>query len=142
MAGIICYGGAALLYLSYHPDHNGAIGIEIVAQFLQGLGVLPLFDLATRATPRGGEGMGYALMMSARNIAVFGADWVGSKLLQSYHLQWNTLVWLNAATTLVCLLLVPFLPTVLMRNREGQDLGDARVTGEQISAVEPGPHAP
>jgi len=52
------------------------------------------------------------------------------------------LVWLNAGTTLVCLLLVPFLPSVLMHKREGEDLGDARVTGEQISATEPGPHAP
>lgn len=86
--------------------------------------------------------MGYALMMSARNIALFGADWVGSKLLEKVHLPWNDLVWLNAGTTLVCLLLVPFLPSVLMRKREGEDLGDARVTGEQVSAIEPGPHAP
>ncbi len=142
MVGIVCYGGSALLYLGYHPDHNEAIGIEVLSQFLQGVGVLPLYDLATRATPRGGEGMGYALMMSARNIALFGADWVGSKLLQSYHLHWNTLVWLNAGTTFVCLLLVPFLPGILMRKREGEEMEDARVTGEQLSAVEPGPHAP
>lgn len=142
MVGIVCYGGSALLYLGYHPNKTGAIEIEILAQFLQGVGVLPLYDLATRATPRGGEGMGYALMMSARNIALFGADWVGSELLKKYHLPWDTLVWLNAGTTLVCLLLVPFLPGVLMRKREGENMGDARVTGEQISAVEPGPHAP
>lgn len=142
MVGIVCYGGAALLYLGYHPNRTEAIEIEILAQFLQGLGVLPLYDLATRATPRGGEGMGYALMMSARNIALFGADWVGSRLLERYHMQWDALVWLNAGTTLVCLLLVPFLPSVVMRKREGEDLGDARVTGEQISATEPGTHAP
>jgi len=63
-------------------------------------------------------------------------------LLQSYHLHWNTLVWLNAGTTFVCLLLVPFLPGILMRKREGEEMEDARVTGEQLSAVEPGPHAP
>lgn len=141
MVGIVCYGGSALLYLGYHPNHAGAIEIEILAQFLQGVGVLPLYDLATRATPRGGEGMGYALMMSARNIALFGADWVGSKLLEK-HLAWDALVWLNAGTTLVCLLLVPFLPSVLMRKREGEDMSEPKVTGEQISAIEPGPHAP
>jgi len=51
------------------------------------------------------------------------------------------LVWLNAGTTLVCLLLVPFLPRVLMRKREGEDMSEPEVTGEQISAIEPGPHA-
>ncbi len=140
--GIACYGGSALLYLNYHPDHNGAIWIEVVSQLLQGIGVLPLYDLATRATPRGGEGMGYALMMSARNIALFGADWVGSKLLATYHMPWNVLVWLNAGTTLICLIVVPFLPRILMRSRDGENLGERGVTGEQFSAIEPGPDSP
>ena len=77
-------------------------------------------------------------MMSARNVALFGADVVGSWLLD-HHLAWNTLVWLNAGTTLICLFLVPFLPRVLMRHRDGEDLGEPGVSGEQISAVEPGP---
>ncbi len=140
-AGIVCYGSAALLYLNYHPTHRGAIDIEIAAQFLQGVSVLPLFDLATRATPRGGEGMGYALMMSARNLALFGANWVGSKLIVA-HVPWDALVWLNAGTTFVCLIAVPFLPSILMRRRDGDDLSDPRATGEQISSIEPGPHAP
>jgi hypothetical protein len=35
-------------------------------------------DLAARATPKGREGLGYSLMLSVRNVALFGADVVGS----------------------------------------------------------------
>ena len=140
--GIAISAGFSLLYLSYHPTHLQAIGIEIVVGFFGTFGVLPLFDLATRATPRGGEGMGYALMMSARNVALFGADWVGSYLQDNAHLPWNGLVLLNAGTTALCLIAVPFLPRILMRARDGENLGDAQATGEQISGPEPvAPHS-
>jgi len=138
--GIAISAGFSLLYLGYHPTHLVAIGIEIVVGFFGTLGVLPLFDLATRATPRGGEGMGYALMMSARNLALFGADWVGSYLQDHFHLPWDGLVLLNAGTTALCLIAVPFLPRLLMRHRDGEDLGDSHAAGEQISA--PAPVAP
>ena len=49
--------------------------------------------------------MGYALMMSARNVALFGADWVGSKLQAAHVVNWDGLVGLNVGTTLICLLL-------------------------------------
>ena len=136
-AGIAISAAFSLLYLGYHPTHLAAIGIGIVVGFFGTLGVLPLFDLATRATPRGGEGMGYALMMSARNLALFGADWVGSYLQDHFHLPWNELVFLNAGTTVLCLIAVPFLPRLLMRHRDGEDLGDAHSTGEQISGPAP-----
>ncbi len=135
--GLNVVGG--LFYFGYHPSHLEAIFIEIGAGFLGTLGVLPLYDLATRATPRGGEAMGYALMMAARNVALFGADVVGSYLQDHFHMPWNGLVLLNVGTTALCLIAVPFLPGLLMRHREGEDMGEANVTGEQISAIEPGP---
>jgi len=141
-AGILLNVFGGLLYYGYHPTHQIAICIEIAAGFLGTLGVLPLFDLATRATPRGGEGMGYALMMGARNAALFGADYVGSYLQDHAHLPWNGLVLLNVGTTALCLALVPFLPSLLMRARDGDSLGDAHTTGEQISGPEPtSPHS-
>ena len=135
--GISISAAASLLYVSYHPTHLEAIGIEITVGFFGTFGVLPLYDLATRATPRGGEGMGYALMMSARNVALFGADWVGSKILDNHALPWNGLVLLSAGTTALCAIAVPFLPGILMRHREGENMGEAHVTGEQISGPEP-----
>jgi predicted MFS family arabinose efflux permease len=117
--GIVLSGCSSLLYLSYAPSRTGAISIEALAQVMGGLGILPLYDLATRATPKGGEAMGYALMMSARNIAVFGADVFGSWLVD-HNFAWNTLVLMNAGTTFVCLVIVLFLPRILTKDRDGQ----------------------
>ncbi len=55
-----------------------------------------MMDLAVRATPSGSEGLGFSLMMSVRNLCLFGSDWFGSKLLDAYHLQFNTLVIANS----------------------------------------------
>ena len=55
-----------------------------------------MMDLAVRATPSGSEGLGFSLMMSVRNFTLFGSDWIGSKLLDAYHLHFNTLVIANA----------------------------------------------
>jgi hypothetical protein len=112
--GLGCAGLATLLYLNYHPTAAGAIVIEGISQLLGAIGVLPLYDLATRATPAGGEAMGYALMMSSRNVAVFASDILGS-WLRDHHLPWNALVCLNAGTTLLCLLALPLLPRALTR---------------------------
>lgn len=38
-------------------------------------------ELAIRATPKGSEGLGFSLMMSVRNLALFGSDIFGSWLL-------------------------------------------------------------
>lgn len=140
--GVLMTAAGSLFYLGYHPTKLMAEVIEFGNGFLAVFGALTLYDLATRGTPRGGEGMGYALMMSARNVALFGADVVGSKLLDRFHLPWDGLVWLNAGTTLVCLFLIPFLPSVLMRHKDGDDIGDPNATGEQISAIEPMPQKP
>ena len=57
-AGIAISAVFSLLFLGYHPTRLEAIGIEIVVAFFGTLGVLPLLDLATRATPRGARGWG------------------------------------------------------------------------------------
>jgi hypothetical protein len=81
---------------------------------------LALMDLAARATPRGGEALGFALMMSVRNLAVGGSDVMSSSLADRFHLSFSTLVLLNAGTTLLSLLAIPFLPAVLVDRRDGQ----------------------
>jgi hypothetical protein len=81
------------------------------------LAELALLDLAARATPKGCEGLGYSLMLSVRNVAVFGADVVGSHLAD-HKWAFGSLVYLNAGTTAIVLLLLPFLPAVLMRSKD------------------------
>ena len=74
-------------------------------------------DLAARATPKGCEGLGYSLILSFRNAALFGADIVGS-YLADHRWAFSQLVLLNAGTTVVVLILVPLLPGALMRSKD------------------------
>ncbi|MGA2401038.1 MAG: MFS transporter [Syntrophobacteraceae bacterium] len=117
--GIILSSMLTLLYL-YYESHNAAIIITAVNGLGGTLAVIPLYDLAARATPRGCEGLGFALMMSLRNLAVNGADWVGSWLMQSWQWSFSWLVFINAGTTLLVLFAVPFVSVDLLK---GSDRG-------------------
>ena len=120
MGGIVLNAVAALLYLGYRSA-TAALVIDTTAAFVVTLGTLPLYDLATRATPRGSESFGYALMMSVRNLSLFGiSDVLGSLLYGRFHLGFERLVWINAASSAAVLLFVPFLPAVLLAHREGE----------------------
>lgn len=116
--GIVLGTLGTLLYLDY-DSADSAVAIVAVNGLLGTFGVLPLFDLATRATPKGSEGLGFALMMSLRNLALFSADWIGSWLTQSFHWPFSWLVILNAGTTLLVLVVVPFLPAALVEKTDG-----------------------
>jgi hypothetical protein len=41
-------------------------------------------------------------------------------LIDQYHVSFFSLVWLNAGTTAVVLLVIPFLPRMLMNRRDGE----------------------
>jgi predicted MFS family arabinose efflux permease len=115
--GIVLGTLGTLLYLGYDSSFS-AVVIVAVNGLLGTFGVLPLFDLATRATPKGSEGLGFALMMSLRNFALFSADWIGSWLTQSFHWPFSRLVMLNAGTTLLVLIVIPFLPAALVEKSD------------------------
>jgi predicted MFS family arabinose efflux permease len=97
------------------------------AQFIEGLNgfgytlaELALMDLAVRATPAGSEGLGFSLMVSVRNLALFGTDWFGSMLLDRYHFSFNSLVIANSATTLVAVPLVLLLPRLVVARKDAE----------------------
>jgi Major Facilitator Superfamily len=118
---------ANLGYLFYSSLWNARI-VEGFNGFGFSLAELALMDLAIRATPRGSEGLGFSLMMSVRNIALFGTDWFGSKLLEQYHLPFNGLVLANAATTLITVPLVFLLPALLLRKKDAEP----RIEAEEV----------
>jgi hypothetical protein len=91
--------------------------IESQNGFFAGLAEVALIDLAARATPKGCEGLGYSLILSFRNVALFGADVVGS-YLADHKWAFSQLVLLNAGTTAMVLVLVPLLPAALMQSRD------------------------
>lgn len=120
-SAIVVNGLATLLYLIYY--RQTAYLIHPLGGFLGVLSELALMDLAVRSTPRGCEGLGFALMMSVRNFGIGISDVIGTKLMDQAHWSFNTLVLVNAATTLLVLAFIPFLPRVIMSRKEGETAG-------------------
>jgi hypothetical protein len=112
---------ANLGYLLYSSWERAQL-IDGLNGFGYTLAELALMDLAVRATPAGSEGLGFALMVSIRNFALFGTDWFGSKLLDSYHISFSWLVLANAATTAFTVPLAFLLPASLVALRDGERL--------------------
>ena len=110
---------ANLGYLFYSSPGNARM-CEAFNGFGYTLAELSLMDLAVRATPAGSEGLGFALMASVRNFAVYGTDWIGSAMLDKYHLAFGTLVFSNAATTLLAVPLVFLLPLYIVSRKEAE----------------------
>jgi hypothetical protein len=126
----------ALFTLTYLRYASGtAPGIHAFGGFVVICSELALMDLAVRATPRGCESLGFALMMSARNFALGGSDVIGSWLLDSRGWTFPQLVWLNAGTTALVLVFIPLLPELLMLHRDGE-------ATSAPAAPPPGPMAP
>lgn len=94
--------------------------IEAFNGFGYTMAEVAMMDLAVRSTPSGSEGLGFSLMMSVRNFTLFGSDWAGSKLLETYHLKFNTLVLANAATSFIVIPLVLVLPSIIVMTRDAQ----------------------
>jgi hypothetical protein len=115
---------ANLGYLFYTSWERAQI-IDGLNGFGYTLAELALMDLAVRATPAGSEGLGFALMVSVRNFALFGTDWFGSKLMDAYHVAFDTLVLANSATTAVTVPLVFLLPALIVGRRDTEGSQDA-----------------
>jgi hypothetical protein len=119
---LICLATATVTNLGYlfYSTVKEAQVVETVYSFGFSLAELALMDLAVRATPVGSEGLGYSLMLSVRNLALFGTDWLGSQLLDTYHLNFNTLVIANSVTTAITVPLVFAMPALLVRGRDAE----------------------
>jgi predicted MFS family arabinose efflux permease len=115
---IAANAAGTLLFLSYTA--SDAYAVHAVTGALGVLSELSLMDLAVRSTPRGCEGLGFALMMSVRNFGIAMSDVIGSKLMDQAHFRFATLVFINAGTTAAVLLFVPALPKALVLRKEGE----------------------
>jgi hypothetical protein len=105
------------MYVFY--GRKTAMPIDAVSSLVGIIAEVALMDLAVRATPRGCEAFGFSLMMSVRNLALTANDILGSWLIDHRHWQFNKLVLVNAGTTALVLVIIPFLPKILMNRREG-----------------------
>ena len=101
----------------FYSDYAHAVLIDSQNGFLFAFAEVTLIDLAARSTPKGCEGLGYSLIISILNVALFGADVVGSYLVD-HKWRFAHLVFLNAGTTAIVLILVPLLPAALMGSND------------------------
>jgi len=111
---------AAVTYLYVFYTDASATPIMAVNGFFGIASELALMDLAVRSTPKGCEALGFALMMSVRNFGISLNDILGTKLIDDFKWSFETLVSVNAATTLAVLLFVPFLPRLIMMRKDGE----------------------
>lgn len=112
--------GAAItgaFYLFYN-----SLALAFLIDGLNGVGYtlaeLAFLDLIARSTPAGSESLGYSLMLSVRNLALFGTDVIGAKLTDSFGVSFNSLVLINASTTMIALPFVFLLPAALMARKD------------------------
>ncbi len=106
-----------LLFLGYH-SHTSALVIQGVSGLIGILASVALMDLGARATPVGGEAMGYSLLMSAFNLGMAASDILGSKLYGQYHVSLPGLIWISAATTALTLPAIYLLPPSVLARRD------------------------
>jgi hypothetical protein len=121
IASLVAAGVGGLAFLFYTTATNARI-ISLLGGFVGTLVELALMDLALRATPAGAEGMGFSLLMSARNLCLFAADWGGSKLLDTHTASFEGIVVIGAIWTLPAVALALLLPRHLVRRKEAEVL--------------------
>jgi hypothetical protein len=127
LTGCMILGTVANLGYLFYSSVERAQAIEALNGFGYTLAELALMDLAVRATPAGSEGLGFSLMVSVRNLALFGTDWFGSKLLDEFHFTFDQLVIANSVTTAVAVPLVFVLPRIIVMRRDAQGLEDGPI---------------
>jgi MFS family permease len=115
--GLATVGSLGYLFYSSIPN---AQRIEAFNGFCYAAAELSIMDLAIRATPAGSEAFGFSLLMSVRNFALFGTDWIGSALIDRLHWSFNSVVITDAVTTAIAVPLVLLLPAILVRRRDNQ----------------------
>jgi predicted MFS family arabinose efflux permease len=120
LVGCLCLGTVANLGYLFYSSLGRARAIDGFNGFGYTLAELALMDLAIRATPAGSEGLGFSIMISVRNLALFGTDYLGSMMMDSFHLPFNSLVLSNAATTAVTIPLVFLLPRMIVGKRDAE----------------------
>jgi hypothetical protein len=120
LVGCMIFATAANLGYLFYSSAGRAQAIEGLNGFGYTLAELALMDLAVRATPAGSEGLGFSLMVSVRNLALFGTDWFGSHLLDEYHFSFDSLVLANSLTTLIAVPLVFLLPRLLVLRKDAE----------------------
>lgn len=79
---------------------------------------LALLHLAVKATPKGCEALGFALLMAVRNFGTYGGDWLGTVVQDSWHLSFHQLALVNSGLSLLAIPVSLLLPRALAGQRD------------------------
>ena len=117
---LVCLLFNAVVTLGYlfYDSYVHAQAIEAINGVGTALGEIVVMHLAVRATPTGSEALGFAVLMAVRNLFMWGGDWLGSAMIESLHVDFATLVYINAGTTVVAALVALALPKALVSVRD------------------------
>jgi predicted MFS family arabinose efflux permease len=116
--------GCAHILLIYYNSIPHAFALSAMDGFTFTLAELVMMDLAIRVTPAGSEGLGFSLMMSARNLPLFATDVLGSNLLDHFHWTFTQLVLANAGVMIAATPLMLLLPRRYFRARDAEIIRD------------------
>jgi MFS family permease len=118
----LLFSAAAPLGYLFYDSYVHAQTIEAANGFGTALGEIAVMHLAVRATPTGSEALGFAVLMAVRNLFMWGSDWLGSALIDSLHVPFNAVVYINAGLTLLVVPLALVLPRVLISDRDNSGI--------------------
>jgi len=118
---VICIAAATLSGFSYiwYNSFHIAVFMDTANGIGYTLAELALMDLCIRSSPIGSEGLAFSLLMSIRNIALYGSDVMGSALIDKLHITWIKMVIANGLTTAIAIPLIFLLPQVITRRKDG-----------------------
>ena len=102
----ILAGGLAQMSYYFYNSIQDAYVIESLWGLGWAAADMALSDLYMRSAPRGSEALGFSLMVSVRNLSLFGADWLGANLMDTYHLQFGTMALANGLISMIALTFV------------------------------------
>jgi len=126
---VVLYSVGTLGYMMY-TGFGRASAIEPIAGFVAAGATVAIFIMAGHAIPKGVESLGYSVLMAVNNLIFGFGDVLGSKLTSTYHIPFWQLVLLNSGTTLLALIILPFMPKTLKSVRDEAHLPPSGSRGQ------------
>jgi predicted MFS family arabinose efflux permease len=122
-----CIVAGAIAQMGY--AFYNSMGQAYIIESFWGLGWasadMALTDLYMRATPSGSEALGFSLMVSVRNLSLFGADWLGSKAMDTYQIHFSTMAIANGVISLIAVPFVFWLSGSIVDHRDSRAEAEA-----------------
>lgn len=114
---------AVLMTLAYvgYTSATAAVFISFGNGVSATFAFITLLHLVSKAIPKGHEALGYSVVFSIGNLTSSASNILGSHLF-SGGMKFTSLILVNAGSTALILLAIPFLPKRLMDGTEGEQL--------------------